>query len=134
MLLGDDTGDVRRSRHPTAAHDDSHDRALAPDPLDHFESDIVFAHDREIGPGDVAQGDAGMDAFEAAAQPRIDAHDAEYTVVAGGNDVPHAAAMIGPAQELVEEGVCRQHEESVSITSEARRTRNILACSAFGTM
>ena len=51
-----------------------------------------------------------MDPFEATAQPGVDANDADYAVVSRDDDVAHAAAVIGPAEEVVQRSFGRQDE------------------------
>src|SRR5271170_8320270 len=73
VFLGDNAGHVRRSRYAAAAHDERHYRLPPPDPPDHIEDDVVFAHDREIPAGDVAQLDDGLRSLRRTPQRRVDA-------------------------------------------------------------
>lgn len=60
--------------------------------------------------GRVAESNAGIDFRQPSAQPGIDADDHENAVIAGDDDVAHAALTLWPSQELVEIGFGRQHE------------------------
>ena len=116
-----------------AAHDDRHDGVPAPHPGDHVKSDVVFPGQREVAGRDIAKGDVRSGLGDAGPQCGVDADDAKDAVALGDDDVAHADAMIGPAQETRSRpssaGTIRK---SRSMTSFALRTRNMLAWSAFG--
>src|ERR1700745_3271598 len=87
VLFGDHPDNLVGPRHTTAADNEGHDRTLPPDPLDYFEGYIIFTHDREIGPRDIAQSDTGVDPIQAPTQPGIDTNHTENPIVAGNDDV-----------------------------------------------
>src|SRR6185312_4075118 len=109
VLLGDDPSHIRRPRHAVAAHDDRHDRALAPHPADDVEGDLVLADHGEVAAGDVAERHPGVRGLEPTPDPGVDADDAEDAALAGDHHVAQPSGVLRLAQIVVEAGFGRQH-------------------------
>src|SRR5579871_4569683 len=132
MLLGDHADDVAAARHPTPAHDDRHHRALAPHAANDVERHVVLADHGEVEAGDVAEGDAGLRRLQAAPDAGVDAQDPVDPPVSLDHHVAHAARMLRLAQVGVEAHSAGSTWTSLTITSRAGRTMNMLACRALG--
>ena len=119
---------------PSARRHHGHRGLAARHALHHVEHDVVLSRQREVALRDVAEMHSAIGRLDAAPQPGVDPHDTGDAVAARDNDVMEAMVV-----RMIAAGRRRSRASagtmvtSRSMTSPARRTRNMLACIAFGT-